>query len=77
MDNYTQYEKAHKQSNKKFWNNDDDYEIPYNQRSYCWDTDNIKKYIQDIYGYHIGNSHGNGESDSESDSECEDNTPKK
>lgn len=45
------YDLAQKINNNKFWNNDDGYEIPYNQRSYVWEGDNIIRYMNDINDY--------------------------
>jgi hypothetical protein len=47
----SQYDLSTKLSNGKFWGSNSIFEIPYNQRSYSWQKENIKKYLNDIYDY--------------------------
>lgn len=51
-----QYNVSSKQSNANFWNNNDCYEIPFNQRSYQWSEINAHTLMNDIHNAMMSNS---------------------
>ena len=51
MSNNDKYDISQKQSNMAFWNCNDGYEIPYNQRCYEWSEKELREYMDDIYNY--------------------------
>lgn len=54
INNKNQYSVAVAICNTDFWDSVEDYEIPYNQRSYSWNETNITQYMDDLYNHYKG-----------------------
>ncbi len=54
IDNSSQYDIFSKIPNSQLWNNKDGYEIPYNQRGYIWNGENIITFLKDLDDARIG-----------------------